>query len=125
MRNFQEKLFYRTPPDDWFWFLKNGDILSEESKVVNIFNRFFSNIVKELKIENNDNLLFDIIEDTNLVLKELKNRKIIQVFCEEKAFLISFFLSFFFFFFHVSKNKKMSSVDDFSFQGESQSFSPH
>ena len=86
--------------------------MSEESKVVNIFNRFFSNIVKELKIENNDNLLFDIIEDTNLVLKELKNRKIIQVFCEEKAFLISFFLSFFFFFFFfdllVSKKFRLS-----------------
>ena len=39
--------------------LENGDILSEEPKVADTFNEFFSNVVKELKIEKDDNLLTD------------------------------------------------------------------
>ena len=35
--------------------LENGTILSEEAKVADTFNEFFSN-VKELKIEKDDNL---------------------------------------------------------------------
>ena len=37
--------------------LENGDILSEEAKVADTFNEFFSNVVKELKFEKDDNLL--------------------------------------------------------------------
>ena len=52
--------------------LENGDILSEKSKVADTFNKFFSNIIKELKIEKDDNLLTDIIEEINPVLKAIK-----------------------------------------------------
>ena len=63
--------------------LKNGDILREESKVADTFNEFCSNVIKELKIEKDDNLLTDIIEESNLVLKAIKkNTKTIQVFRE-------------------------------------------
>ena len=55
--------------------LKNGEILSEESKVADTFNKFFSNIVKELKIEKDDNLLTDVIEETDPVLKTIKKYK--------------------------------------------------
>ena len=41
--------------------LGHGDILSEESKVADTFNKFFSNVVKELKIEKDDNLIIDIV----------------------------------------------------------------
>ena len=41
---------------------KNVEILSEESKVADTFNKFFSNVVKELKIEKGDNLLTDVIK---------------------------------------------------------------
>ena len=34
-------------------FLNNEDILSEEAKVADTFNEFFSNVVKELKTEKN------------------------------------------------------------------------
>ena len=57
--------------------LENGDILSEESKVADTFNKFFSNVFKELKIEKDDNLLTDVIEKTDPVLKAIikyKNR---------------------------------------------------
>ena len=33
--------------------LNNEDVLSEESKVADTFNEFFSNVVKELKTEKN------------------------------------------------------------------------
>ena len=56
-------------------FLKNGDILSEETKVPDTFNEFFSNVVKELKIEKDDNLLTDVIEESDAVLKEIKKYK--------------------------------------------------
>ena len=55
--------------------LKNGDILIEEAKVVNTFSKFFSKIVKELKIEKDDNLRTDVIEETDLVLKANKKYK--------------------------------------------------
>ena len=52
--------------------LENGVILSEEAKVADIFNEFFSNAVTELKIEKDDNLLADVIEETDQVLKAIK-----------------------------------------------------
>ena len=55
--------------------LKNGDNLSEESKVVDIFNEIFSNFVKYLKVEKNENLLTDFTEGTNAVLKATKKYK--------------------------------------------------
>ena len=48
--------------------LKNGDILGSESKVVDTFNEFFSNAVKELKMMN---FLCDDIEETAPVLKTI------------------------------------------------------
>ena len=51
--------------------LKNGAILSEEAKVADTFNEFFSNVVKELKIEKDNNLLTDVIEETDPVLKTI------------------------------------------------------
>ena len=38
--------------------------MSEEAKIVDIFNEFFSNAIKDLKIEEVDNLLTDVIEET-------------------------------------------------------------
>ena len=55
--------------------LENGEVLSEETKVADTFNEFFSNVVKELKIENDDNLLTDDIEETDPVLKAIKKYK--------------------------------------------------
>ena len=52
--------------------LENGAILSEEAKVADIFNEFFNNAVTELKIEKDDNLLADVIEETDQVLKAIK-----------------------------------------------------
>ena len=40
--------------------LENGAILSEEAKVTNTFNEFFSNVVKELKTEKDDNLFTEL-----------------------------------------------------------------
>ena len=60
--------------------LENGDTLSKESKIVHTFNEFFRNVVKKLKIEKGDNLLTDVIEETDPVLKAIK--KFIQVFSE-------------------------------------------
>ena len=34
-------------------------------------NKIFSNVVKELKSENDDNLLTDVIEETNLILRAI------------------------------------------------------
>ena len=45
------------------------DILSEKSKAAHTFNEFFSNVVKELKIEKDDNLLCDALEETDPELK--------------------------------------------------------
>ena len=45
--------------------LENTDFFSEESKVANTFKEFFSNVAKELKNEKDDNLLIDIIEETD------------------------------------------------------------
>ena len=55
--------------------LENGDILREESKVADTVNEFFSNVVKELKIEKDDNLLTDVIEESVPVLKAIKKYK--------------------------------------------------
>ena len=52
--------------------LENGKVLSEESKVTDAYNEFLSNVVKELKIEKDDNLLTDIIEESGSVLKAIK-----------------------------------------------------
>ena len=60
--------------------LENGDTLSKESKIVHTFNEFFRNVVKKLKIEKGDNLLTDVVEETDPVLKAIK--KFIQVFSE-------------------------------------------
>ena len=60
--------------------LENGDTLSKESKIVHTFNEFFRNVVKKLKIEKGDNLLTNIIEETDPILKAIK--KFIQVFSE-------------------------------------------
>ena len=49
--------------------------MSEEVTVVETYNEFFSNVVKELKIEKDDNLLTDVIEETNPVLKAIKKYK--------------------------------------------------
>ena len=54
--------------------LKNRDILSGEAKVAYTFNEFFSN-AKESKIEKDDNLLTDVIEETDPVLKAIKKYK--------------------------------------------------
>ena len=55
--------------------LENGEVLSEESKVADIFNKFFNNVVKELKIEKDDNLLTDVIEESDPALKTIKKYK--------------------------------------------------
>ena len=39
--------------------LENANILSAEAKASDTFNEFFSNVVKELKIEEDDNLITD------------------------------------------------------------------
>ena len=55
--------------------LENRTILNEEAKVADTFNEFLSNVVKELKIEKDDNLLTDVIEETDPVLKAIKKYK--------------------------------------------------
>ena len=75
--------------------LENWDILSEEAKFADTFNEFFSNVVKEINIEKDDNLLTDVIEETDPVLKAIKKYKnrprILQIkisyFKHPKAFL--------------------------------------
>ena len=49
--------------------------MSEEKRVADNFNNFFSNVVKELKIEKDDNLLTDVIEETDPLLKAIKKYK--------------------------------------------------
>ena len=51
--------------------LENWDILSEEAKFADTINEFFSNVVKEINIEKDDNLLTDVIEETYPVLKAI------------------------------------------------------
>ena len=53
----------------------NGEVLSEETKVADTFNEFFSSVVKESKIEKDDNLLTDDVEETDPVLKAIKKYK--------------------------------------------------
>ena len=55
--------------------LKNGEILSEESKLTDTFNKFFSNVVKKLKIEKDDSLLTDVMEETDPILMAIKKYK--------------------------------------------------
>ena len=55
--------------------LKNGEILSEESKLTDTFNKFFSNVVKKLKIEKDDSLLNDVMEETDPILMAIKKYK--------------------------------------------------
>ena len=51
--------------------LENWGILSEEAKFADTINEFFSNVVKEINIEKDDNLLTDVIEETYPVLKAI------------------------------------------------------
>ena len=51
--------------------LENGYILSEESKVADTFNKFFRNVVKELKIEKDYNLLTDATIKTSKIQHSL------------------------------------------------------
>ena len=44
---------------------------SEKSNVADTFNEVFSNVVKKLKIEKDENLLTDVIEETDPVLKAI------------------------------------------------------
>ena len=55
--------------------MEDAEVLREEKKVADTFNEFFSTMVKELKIENDDNLLTDDIEETDPVLKAIKKYK--------------------------------------------------
>ena len=67
--------------------LENGEVLSEEAKAADTFNEFFSNVVKELKIENDDNLLADDIKKTDPVLKAIKKiQKSSKYFANKKFF---------------------------------------
>ena len=54
---------------------KNGDILSDKAKVADTFNEYFSNVVKELKIEKDHHLLTVAIEETFPVLIPIKKYK--------------------------------------------------
>ena len=60
--------------------LENGNILSEESKVAYTFNKFFSNVIKELKIEKDDDLLTDVTKGN------LKRQKSSKYFANKKVF---------------------------------------
>ena len=51
--------------------LENWGILSEEAKFADTINEFFSNVVKEINIEKDDNLLTDVIEETDPLLKAI------------------------------------------------------
>ena len=56
--------------------LENGEVLSEETNS-DTFHEFFSSAVKELQFEIDDNLLTVDIEETDPVLRQLRNTKII------------------------------------------------
>ena len=88
--------------------LKNGDVLSEESKAADTFNKVFSNVVKELKLEKDYNLLTDVIEEFYPLLKAIKKYKnhpsILQIkssFKYPKLFLFKYF--------HVEDGKRKIS----------------
>ena len=49
--------------------------MSEEVKVADTFNKLFSTVVKELKIEKGGNLLTEVTEETDLVPKAIKKYK--------------------------------------------------
>ena len=67
--------------------LENGDIWSEESKVADNFNEFFSNAVKELAIGKEGKLLTDVIEQTHPALKTTKKmQKSSKYFANKKLF---------------------------------------
>ena len=59
------------PANSRITLLENGYILSEESKVVDNFNKFFRNFVKELKIEKDYNLLTDATIKTSKIQHSL------------------------------------------------------
>ena len=59
--------------------LKNGNILNKRIKSCWHLIEFFSNADKELKIEKDDNLFTDIIEETGPVIEAIKKYK---VFCK-------------------------------------------
>ena len=65
---------------------ENGEVLSEETKVTDTFNEFFSSLVKALKIENDNNLLTDDIEETDPVLKAIKKYKTHPSILRTKSF---------------------------------------
>ena len=57
------------------------------SEVAHIFNETFSNVIKELKIEKDDNLFTDFIEETGPVLKANKKYKHhLSTFANKKFF---------------------------------------
>ena len=67
--------------------LESCAIFSEEAKVADTFNEFFSNVDKLLKIEKDDNLLTDIIEETDPALKTIKKiQKSSKYFANKKFF---------------------------------------
>ena len=72
--------------------------MSEEAKDADTFNEFFSNVVKELKIEKDANLLTEVIEETDPILKAIKKYKnhpstlrIKSSFKHLKVFLFKYF----------------------------------
>ena len=66
--------------------LKNREVLSEEWNVADTFSKFFSNVVKESKIEKDDGLLNDVIGSTNQVLKTTKKSKIHPIIWRMKSY---------------------------------------
>ena len=61
--------------------------MSEEAKVADTFNECLSNVVKELKIEKDDDLLTLVIEETDPVLKAIKKiQKSSEYFANKKFF---------------------------------------
>ena len=72
--------------------------MSEEAKIAYTFNEFSSNVVKELKMEKYNNILPEVIEETDPVLKAIKKYKnhpsILQIkssFKHPKAFSFKYF----------------------------------
>ena len=60
--------------------------MSEESNAADTFDKFFSNVVKELKPEKDDTLLTDVIEETNPVLKTIKKMQKLSKYFAKKTF---------------------------------------
>ena len=72
--------------------------MSEEAKITYSFNEFSSNVVKELKTEKYDNILPEVIEETDPVPKAIEKYKnhpsILQIkssFKHPKVFLFKYF----------------------------------